>query len=71
MGNKKLIMKKFIVVLILAIFSIVSVPTVSYAYTKGKSHVKSYKRKDGTRVKAHKTSKYYKGRGGTKKYKRR
>ncbi len=64
-------MKKFIAILILAIFSIVSVPTVSYAYTRGKTHVKSYTKKNGTRVKAH-SSHTYRGHGGTKhRHKRR
>lgn len=45
-------MKKIIAILILAIFSIVSVPDISFAATRGKTHVKSYKR-NGKRVKGH------------------
>lgn len=61
-------MKRLIAILILAMFCSVSIPTPVHAYTKGKSHVKSYTKKNGTRVKAHSTTKKYTGRGGTKRH---
>lgn len=65
-------MKKFLAILLIAIFSIVSIPSISYAAknNKGKTTVKSYKRKDGTRVKAHHKKVHY-GRKTKSKKRRR
>ncbi|MCM1338917.1 MAG: hypothetical protein NC191_04540 [Muribaculaceae bacterium] len=49
-------MKKLIAILILTIFCVASIPEPAFAYTKGKTHVKSYKKKNGTHVKAHSKS---------------
>lgn len=62
-------MKKLIAILILTMFCTTSIPQTAFAYTKGKAHVKSYTKKNGTHVKAHSTTKKYTGRGGTKKHK--
>lgn len=58
-------MKKLIVILILMMFCSASIPSAAYAYTRGKTHVKSYTKKNGTRVRAH-SSHTYRGHGGTK-----
>lgn len=54
-------MKKLIAILILAMFCMVSVSTEAYAAknNKGKRHVKSYIKKNGTHVRAHSKTVHY------------
>lgn len=54
-------MKKLIAILILIMFSFVSLPEIAYASKNncGKRHVKSYTKKNGTRVKAHSKKVHY------------